>query len=189
MRKLEEKILSCGKVLPGNVLKVDSFLNNQLDIKLLSSLGKDIYKHFKKKDVTKIFTVESSGIALACLTATYFGCDVVFAKKGSPSNLSSEVYSAKCYSYTHKVENQIKIPIQYINNTDKILIIDDFLAHGEATGALMDIINQAGATLVGVGIAIEKGFQGAGDKMREQGIDLYSLAVIDKMDDSSITFR
>ena len=189
MRLLEEKILTCGKVLPGNILKVDSFLNNQLDIKLLSELGKDVYKHFENSGVTKILTVESSGIAIASLTAQNFGCNVVFAKKGTPANLSSDLYTAKCFSFTHKIENIIKVPKQYLNKEDKILIVDDFLASGEATSALMDIARQANCQVVGIAIAIEKAFQGAGDKLRESGIDLYSLAIIDKMDENGIVFR
>ena len=189
MKVLEQAILEKGKVLPGNVLKVGAFLNNQLDVKLLSKLGKEIYRHFKKKGVNKILTIEASGIALASLTAKEFGSNVVFAKKSKTLNVDSEVLTAKCFSYTHKVENNLIVPKEFLGSGDRVLIVDDFLAHGEAVNACMEIINKAGATLVGVAIAIEKGFQGAGDKLREKGIDLLSLAIIDKMEEGQISFR
>ena len=189
MKVLEQAILEKGKVLSGNVLKVGAFLNNQLDVKLLSKLGKEIYKHFKKKGVNKILTIEASGIALATLTAKEFGANVVFAKKSKTLNVDSEVLTAKCFSYTHKIENNLIVPKEFLGKNDRVLIVDDFLAHGEAVNACMEIVKNSGATLVGVAIAIEKGFQGAGDKLRADGIDLYSLAIVDKMEENQISFR
>lgn len=189
MKLLEDRIKLNGKVLPGNVLKVDSFLNNQIDVALLVEMGKEIYNHFKDCSVNKIVTIESSGIGLACITAQFFNCKVVFARKSKSSNMSNEVYSSTAYSYTHKTTNNVIISKEYLTERDNVLLIDDFLANGEATKALIDLLNQAGATLKGVAIAVEKGFQGGGDKLRKQGVDLLSLAIVDKMDENGITFR
>ena len=189
MKVLEKAILEKGKVLPGNVLKVGAFLNNQLDVKLLSLMADDVYARFKDKGVTKILTVEASGIALAVLVAERFGVNAVFAKKSKTANLDGENYTAECFSYTHKINNNLIIGKEYLSSNDVVLVVDDFLAHGQAVYALKSIVEQAGATLSGVVIAIEKGFQGAGDKMRAEGIDLYSLAIVDSMDDCKIIFR
>ena len=189
MELLERAIIEKGKVLPGGVLKVGSFLNNQLDIKLLSAMADDIYDKFKGEGVNKILTVEASGIAIAVLVAQKFNCNAVFAKKSKTANVDGELYSAKCFSFTHKNENTLIVPKEFLGKDDKVLIIDDFLAHGEAVNALTDIVGQAGATLVGVAIAIEKGFQGGGDGLRKNGVNLYSLAVIDSMDNGEIVFR
>ncbi len=189
MELLEKAILEKGKVLSADVLKVGSFLNNQLDVKLLYALGEDIYKHYINKGVNKILTVEASGIALASLTALYFDCDVVFAKKSKTTNVDGGLYSAKCFSFTHKKSNELIVPKEFLSDKDNVLVIDDFLANGEAANALIDIVKQAGAHLVGVSVAIEKGFQGGGDKLRAEGIDLYSLAVIDEMSAGKIVFR
>lgn len=189
MKLLEKAIKEKGAVLPGNVLKVGAFLNNQLDVSLLKKIGKDVYKHFSDCGVTKILTVESSGIGLSCLTAQFFNCNVVFAKKSKTSNVSGEVYSAECYSYTHNNTNTLIVPAEFLSKNDRVLILDDFLAHGEAVSALRKIIAQSGATLVGVAIAIEKGFQGAGDKLRAEGVNLHSCAIVDKMTENKITFR
>lgn len=189
MKLLEETIMNKGKVLPGNVLKVGSFLNQQLDISLISEMGKEIYSHFKDCGVNKILTIEASGIGMACLTAQFFNCNVVFAKKSKTSNMSDDVYSSTAFSYTHQNNNTIVVSKEYLGSGDRVLIIDDFLAHGEACNALIDIINQAGAKLCGVAIGIEKSFQGAGDKLRASGIDLLSLAQIESMNDNEIVFR
>ena len=189
MKVLEKAIIEKGKVLPGNVLKVGAFLNNQIDVKLLTEMGKDIYAHFSDCGVNKILTIESSGIGLACITAQFFNCNVVFAKKNKSSNVDGKVYASECFSYTHQVTNKIIVPQEFLNKDDNVLVIDDFLANGGALNALFDIINQAGATIKGAAIAIEKGFQGAGDKFRAQGIDVYSLANIDAMEEGSIVFR
>ncbi len=189
MELLKKAIKERGKVLPGNVLKVGSFLNNQMDIRLISEMGKDIYNRFKDCGVTKILTVEASGIGIACLTAQFFDCNVVFAKKSKTANVDGDFFTAESYSFTHKVSNTLIVPKEFIDKDDRILIVDDFLANGKAVEACMEIIRQAGATLSGVAIIIEKGFQGAGDRFREQGINLYSLAVIDKMEGGEIIFR
>ena len=189
MEILEKAILERGKVLPGNVLKVGSFFNNQMDVRLIQAIGKSIYEHFQDCEVNKILTVEASGIGLACITAQFFDCPVLFAKKSKTANVDGGLYSANCYSYTHKKQNVLIVPAEYLTKEDKVLVIDDFLAHGEAVRACVDLITQAGATLTGVAIGIEKGFQGAGDKLRAEGVKLYSAAIIDKMDDGKITFR
>lgn len=189
MELLERSIKQKGKVLSGNVLKVGSFLNNQIDVGLMVEMGKDIHAHFSNCGVNKILTIEASGIGLACITAQFFDCNVVFAKKSKTANVDGETYSAECYSFTHKTTNNLLVPKEFLGKGDNVLIVDDFLANGAAVNACMDIINQAGATLKGVAIAIEKGFQGAGDKFRADGIDLYSLAIIDSMNDGEIVFR
>ncbi len=189
MELLEKAILNKGKILPGNVLSVGSFLNCQIDVSLYKEMGKEIYKHFSDCAVNKIVTVESSGIGLACITAQFFNCPVVFAKKSKTANVDGNVYSAECYSYTHKKLNNLIIPSEFLTKDDNVLIIDDFLAMGEAVNSTISLINQAGANLKGVAIAIEKGFQGGGDKLRKQGVNLLSLAIIDKMDQNGIEFR
>lgn len=190
MELLQKAIREKGKVLPGNVLKVGAFLNNQIDVKLLAEMGKEIRAHFKDCEVTKILTVEASGIGLACITAQFFDCNVVFAKKTKTANVDGGLYSAECFSYTHKKSNVLIVPDEFLTKDDKVLIIDDFLAHGEAVNALMSLVNQAGAELTGVAIAIEKGFQKAGDDFRAKGINLCSLAIVDEMTaDGKIVFR
>lgn len=189
MRLLEDRIKLDGKVLSGNVLKVDSFLNNQIDVELLVELGKEIYSRFKDCGVNKIVTIEASGIALASITAQFFHCKMIFAKKSKTSNMSNDVYSSSAYSFTHNVTNNVVVSKEYLNESDNVLLIDDFLANGEALNALIDIVNQAGATLKGIAVAVEKGFQGGGDKLRAKGVNLLSLAIVDKMDENGIVFR
>lgn len=189
MRLLEDRIKLDGKVLRGNVLKVDSFLNNQIDVELLVELGKEIYSRFKDCGVNKIVTIEASGIALASITAQFFHCKMIFAKKSKTSNMSNDVYVSSAYSFTHNVTNNVVVSKEYLGEKDNVLLIDDFLANGEALNALIDIVNQAGATLKGIAVAVEKGFQGGGDKLRAKGIDLLSLAIVDKMDENGIVFR
>ena len=190
MELLQKAIKEKGKVLPGNILKVGAFLNNQIDVKLLAEMGKEIRTHFRDCEVTKILTVEASGIGLACITAQFFDCNVVFAKKTKTANVDGGLYTAECFSYTHKKSNTLIVPSEFLNKDDKVLIIDDFLAHGEAVNALMKIVEQAGAEFIGVAIAIEKGFQKAGDEFRAKGINLCSLAIVDEMtDDGKISFR
>ncbi len=189
MELLEREILNKGKVLGGGVLKVGSFLNQNIDVKLLMEMGKEVKDHFKDKKVTKILTVEASGIAFAVAVANAFGVDMVFAKKTKALNADGELYTAECYSYTRKVSNILALPKEYLNSDDEVLIVDDFLAHGNATVALMDIVSQAGAKVTGVAIEIEKGFQGGGDKLRDSGVDLLSLAIVDEMEEGKITFR
>ncbi len=189
MELLQKTILAHGKVLPNNVLKVGSFLNQQIDAGLLKAMAQDIYEKFSDCGVNKILTVEASGIALACVTAQFFNCKTVFAKKSKTSNLDGENLTAECFSYTHQKLNHLIIPKAYLNENDKVLIVDDFLAHGEAIRACCQLVESAGAEVVGAAIAIEKGFQGGGDKFRKDGLNVYSLAIIDEMDENGIKFR
>ncbi len=189
MKLLEEKILNCGTVLPGNILKVDSFLNHQLDVTLLSELGKEFYRLFSSYNITKILTVEASGIPIACFAAQHFDVPVVFAKKGHHKNIGNDVYTAEVFSFTKGTSYTIFVSKKYLSSDDNILIIDDFLANGQAVLGLKKIVEDAGAALQGVGIAIEKGFQNGGKQIREAGINLRSLAIVDSMTDDSISFR
>ncbi len=189
MKLLESKILKDGIVLKGNVLKVGSFLNQQIDVELTNAMAEEVYSHFKNKGVTKILTVEASGIALAYAVANKFNVNVVYAKKQGASNVNGDVYQTPCFSYTHNKSNILVVPKSYLNSQDKILIIDDFLANGEAVKALSTIVGLAEAEVVGVSCAIEKGFQGGGDGFRAKGIDVFSLAVIDEMTENGIVFR
>ncbi len=189
MELLEKEIEKRGKVLPGNILKVGSFLNQQMDAGFVTKLAKEIYNHFKDKKVNKILTVEASGIAFAILVAKEFDCQMVFAKKSQALNADGSLYQATCESFTRKTVNNITLPKEYLTNEDNVLIVDDFLAVGNAVNALMEIVGQAKANLVGVTTIVEKGFQKGGDKLREEGIDLLSLAIVDKMEDGKITFR
>ncbi len=189
MLSLEQKIVREGTVLEGNVLKVGSFLNQQLDVDFLLEMGKEIADIYKDDGVTKILTVESSGIAVAVAAGAVMHLPVVFAKKNKSSNVSGGVYSANVHSYTHNRDYTIVVAEDYINADDKIIIIDDFLANGKALEGLIEIVNQAGAAVIGCTCAVEKGFQGGGDRLREQGIRVESLAVIDKMSPEKIEFR
>ena len=189
MRFLEQKILTEGKVLKGDVLKVDGFLNHRMDVRILAQSGKEIYEHFKNCGVNKILTVEASGIGLACFTAQFFDCPVLVAKKHKSLNVSPDVYSSVAFSFTHQKENTIIVSKEYLSSADKVLIVDDFLANGKALKGLIDIIAQAGASVAGASCAIEKGFQKGGDELRADGIKVCSLAVIDSMDDCKISFR
>lgn len=190
MRLLEEKILSEGQVLPGNILKVDGFLNQQIDIDLLNAVGREFSALFQGTRVTKILTVEASGIALACITALHFGnVPVVFGKKHKTLNRDASVYSTPIFSFTHHTSYDVTVAKRLLSPDDHVLIVDDFLADGQAVRGMMDLIAQAGAALAGVGIAIEKGFQGGGDKLRAEGVKLHSLAIIDQMNGENIRFR
>jgi xanthine phosphoribosyltransferase len=191
MNFLEERILKDGIVKEGNVLKVDSFLNHQIDVELMDMMGAEFKKRFYGKKITKILTIEASGIGIACITARYFHVPVVFAKKTQTVVQDDDKYSAEVESFTHKCMNHVFVSKKYITADDHILIIDDFLAHGQAALGLIEIIKKAGATLEGIGIAIEKGFQDGGKALREKGIQLESLAIVDYMDSSTgkIVFR
>lgn len=188
---LEERILKDGIVKEGNVLRVDSFLNHQLDVELLENIGKEFHKRFKSEKITKVLTVEASGIAIACFVAQKFKVPVVFAKKSKSINLSDDVYSAEVESFTHKTKNTVVVTKKYISKNDSILVIDDFLANGAALQGLISILNQAGATVAGIGIAIEKGFQPGGQFIRNMGYHLESLAIVDSMEvePKKINFR
>ncbi|MDY6340110.1 MAG: xanthine phosphoribosyltransferase [Saccharofermentans sp.] len=189
IRALEQRILTEGQILPGEVLKVGSFLNQQIDTKLLKDMGEEIARLFSCNNVTKVLTIESSGIALAYSAAVALGVPMVFAKKHKSSNLAGNILTSKVFSYTHQQTYDIMVSGDYINSDDTILIVDDFLAMGNALNGLIDIIGQGGAKLAGCAIAIEKGFQGGGDALRAKGIRVESLAIIDRMTDDSLEFR
>jgi xanthine phosphoribosyltransferase len=189
IRTLEQRILTEGQVLPGEVLKVGSFLNQQIDTKLLKEMGDEVARLFSQSNVTKVLTIESSGIALAYAAAVSLGVPMVFAKKHKSSNLAGNILTSKVFSYTHQQTYDIMVSGDYIKNDDVILIVDDFLAMGNALNGLIDIVGQGGAKLAGCAIAIEKGFQGGGDALRAKGIRVESLAIIDKMTDDSLEFR
>lgn len=188
MKLMEERILRDGQLLPGNVLKVDSFLNHQIDVAFICEMGKEFARLFKDDGVTKILTIEASGIGIACLAAQYFGVPVVFAKKSKTTNIFGDVYTAKVDSYTHGTTSQIIVSSRFLQPEDRVLIIDDFLANGQALNGLIEIVESAGATVVGAGIAIEKAFQPGGDLIRSRGIRVESLARIAKMDENGIEF-
>ena len=188
MKLLEERIKEDGQVRPGNILKVDSFLNHQLDVALLEQLGKEFYEKFKDKNITRILTIEASGIALACLTAQYFKVPVVFAKKAKSKNLDWELYTSTVHSYTYGKDFTVTLSKKFLSKEDTVLLIDDFLAVGKAMRGLIDICNQAEAEIAGIGIAIEKGFQSGGKELREAGYDVYSLAIVDEMNDEGMIY-
>lgn len=191
MKLLEERIRKDGTVKAGNVLKVDSFLNHQMDIELFNEMGKEWARLFADRKITKILTVEASGIGIACVAAQHFHVPVVFAKKSQSVNIDGEVYSTKIESFTHKRVYDVIVSKKFLHPEDHILIIDDFLANGCALEGLIDIVNKAGASVEGVGIAVEKGFQKGGDLIRSKGICVESLAIVESMDDKTgeITFR
>lgn len=189
MQLLKDMIAQKGKVFPGNILKVDSFLNHQIDTAFLNEVGKEYYERFKNDGVNKIMTIEASGIGIACIAAQHFNVPVVFAKKNKTKNIAADVFSSNVVSYTHGREYTVIVSKQFLGPDDRVIIIDDFLANGCAMIGLIDIVKQSGAELVGVGAVIEKGFQGGGDKLREQGIRVESLAIIDKMTDDAIIYR
>ncbi len=191
MNFLEERILKDGMVKPGNVLKVDSFLNHQMDIALMDQMGEEFHRRFAGEKVTKVLTIESSGIAIACSVARCFGVPVVFAKKAKSINLDGEMYVAEVESFTHKNVNNVIVSKKFLSADDHVLIIDDFLANGCALQGLISITENAGATVAGLGIAIEKGFQIGGRVIRNLGYHLESLAIVEAMDaeTGSVTFR
>ena len=191
MKLLEEKILKDGVIKSGNVLKVDSFLNHQIDVPFVAELGKELQRQFADRPINKILTIEASGIGIACVAAMYFHVPVVFAKKSSGSNMDKDVYFTQIYSYTHSKMNDVVVSKRFLSKDDHVLIIDDFLANGCALEGLIDIVRQSGGTVEGVGVAVEKGFQGGGDKLRAAGVNLHSLAIIEAMDakTNSVVFR
>lgn len=183
MDLLKERILKDGNVAPGGVLKVDSFLNHQIDVDLYNEIGKEFKRLFSDVPVTRILTVEASGIGIACITAQYFHVPVVFAKKAKSKNIDGGVFTSRVESFTYGKTYEIMVSTKFISPDDKVLIIDDFLANGKASLGLIDIVQSAGAEVSGVGIVIEKGFQAGGKALRDMGINLQSLAVIKSMDD------
>lgn len=191
MNFLEERILKDGIIKEGNVLKVDSFLNHQMDIDLFNEIGREFKKRFEGKEINKILTIEASGIGIACIAAQHFHVPVVFAKKSQSINLEGEMLVAEVESFTHKCKNNVIVAKKFLNLEDKVLIIDDFLANGCALQGLIQIVQSAGASVEGIGIVIEKGFQSGGRIIRNLGFQLESLAIIEKMDveDGSVVFR
>ena len=191
MNFLEERILKDGKVKEGNVLKVDSFLNHQMDIELLDRIGEEFRRRFADKKINKILTIEASGIAIACMAARHFGVPVVFAKKSKSINVDGDTYVAEVESFTHKCVNRVIVSKKFLSPDDHVLIIDDFLANGCALQGLISITEAAGATVEGIGIVIEKGFQSGGRTIREKGYQLESLAIVESMDhvNSTVRFR
>ena len=191
MKLLKDRILKDGVVKPGNILKVDSFLNHQMDITLINEIGKEFKHRFSDCPITKILTIEASGIGIACMVARHFDVPVVFAKKSKSINIEGEMYVAEVESFTHKCKNQVIVSKKFLSPDDHVLIIDDFLANGCALQGLISIVNEAGATVEGIGIVIEKGFQSGGRIIRNLGYHLESLAIVDSMDAATgtITFR
>ena len=191
MNFLEERIMKDGVVKEGNILKVDSFLNHQMDVKLFKQMGEEFKRRFAGKNINKILTIEASGIGIACIVAGCFGVPVVFAKKSKSVNIDGAVYVAEVESFTHKCKNQVLISMKSVGPEDHVLIIDDFLANGCALQGLISIVNQAGGTVEGIGIAVEKGFQQGGQIIRNLGYQLESQAIVDGMTaaDGSINFR
>ncbi|MBQ8613454.1 MAG: xanthine phosphoribosyltransferase [Ruminiclostridium sp.] len=191
MQLLKDRILKDGVVKAGGVLKVDSFLNHQIDVSLYREIGKEFYRRFENMGINKILTIEASGIGIACVTAEAFGdCPVVFAKKAESKNLDGELYTTKVTSFTKGREYNVIVSKKFIGKGDRVLIIDDFLANGCALIGLMELVEQSGAELVGAGIVIEKGFQRGGEIIRQKGIKLESLAIVESMDEENgVVFR
>ena len=189
MKELEERIRQEGTVKPGNVLKVDAFLNHQCDVALYDAMGRAWAEHFAGRTITKILTIEASGIGIACIAAQYFHVPVIFAKKAQSLNLDGEMYRSKVESFTHKKVYDVILSKKFLGPEDHVLLIDDFLANGCALLGLIEIVRESGAVLEGAGIVIEKGFQDGGKKIRDMGVRLESLAIIDSMTDDSLTFR
>lgn len=191
MDLLKQKILSEGEVYEGNILKVDSFLNHQIDCVFLSKVAEEFHRLFKDEGVNKVLTIEASGIAIGALVAREFECPLVFAKKSKTKNNDGNVLTAQVESFTHGTTNNVLVSKKYLNKGDRVLIIDDFLAMGNALNGLIEIVNQSGAEVAGCGIVIEKGYQHGGDKLREQGIKVESLAIVESMNHETgeVTFR
>ena len=190
MKLLEDRIREQGQVRPGNVLKVDCFLNHQLDVDLLDTIGGEFHRLFAGQGINKILTIEASGIAIACMAARHFKVPVVFAKKAKSKNIDGEVYTSTVHSYTYGRDYDITLAKKFLGPQDRVLILDDFLANGKAMRGLLDVCRQAGATVAGIGVCIEKGFQPGGAELRAEGYRVASLAIVDAMgDDGSLTFR
>ena len=189
MQQLKERILREGRVLPGNIIKVDGFLNHRVDTALMGAIADEFAKYFDVKDITMVLTAEASGIALATICAQRYGVPMVFAKKAKSDNIEGGLYQSDIFSYTYKKKVTLLVSQDWITKDDKVLIIDDFMAKGYAMRGLIDIVNKAGATLAGIGVAVEKGFQDGGGSLRREGYPIKSLAIIDSVDDGVIRFR
>ena len=189
MQLLKDRIRKDGKILPGHIVKVDGFLNHRIDTELMDEIAKEFKRRFADQEVTMILTAEASGIALATVTAKEFGVPMVFAKKAKSDNIEGGLYASDIFSYTYKKKVTLLVSKDWISAEDKVLIVDDFMANGEAMRGLCDIVREADAELVGIGIAVEKGFQHGGDRIREAGINIQSLAIIDEADENGFVFR
>ena len=189
MQQLKERILREGRVLPGDIIKVDGFLNHRVDTALMSDMADEFAKYFDVKNITMVLTAEASGIALATICAQRYGVPMVFAKKAKSDNIEGGLYQSDIFSYTYKKKVTLLVSQDWITKDDRVLIIDDFMAKGYAMRGLIDIVNKAGATLAGIGVAVEKGFQDGGDSLRREGYPIKSLAIIDSVDDGVIRFR
>ena len=189
MELLKERIRKEGKVLPGGIIKVDGFLNHKVDTKLLAAMAEEFEKHFDLSEATVVLTAEASGIALATLCANRYGLPLIYAKKAKSDNIEGGLLRSEIYSYTYKKKVTLLVSAEWLKPTDKVFIVDDFLANGEALRGLCEIVTAAGAELVGVGVAVEKGFQPGGKKLREAGVNLKSLAIIESADENGIIFR
>lgn len=189
MKILKERILKDGQVISSRILKVDSFLNHQIDIELYNEMGKEFKKRFEGVEISKILTIEASGIGIACIVAQYFNVPVVFAKKHEAANMDKETYETDVFSFTKGKTYKVRVSKKYISPEDKILIIDDFLANGNAVSGLIEIVKQSGAEVMGVGIVIEKGFQNGREVIENNGVKVESLAIIDSLENGQVTFR
>lgn len=189
MELLQERIRREGRVLPGNIVKVDGFLNHRVDTRLLEDIADEFAKYFDTSKITVVLTAEASGIALATICAQKYGVPMLFAKKAKSDNIEGGLYQSDIFSYTYKKKVTLLVSKDWIKSTDKVLIVDDFMANGEAMRGLCDIVKEAGAELVGIGIAVEKGFQHGGDRLREAGVNIQSLAIIDQADENGFVFR
>lgn len=189
MQELRERIVKEGKVLPGNIIKVDGFLNHRIDTELMEHIAVEFGKHFNMDEVTVVLTAEASGIALAAVVAHHFHKPMIFAKKAKSDNIEGGLYQSDIFSYTYKKKVTLLVSKEWLCADDKVLIVDDFMANGEAMRGLCDIVSTAGATLVGIGCAVEKGFQGGGDRLRQAGVNVKSLAIIESAEPGNIVFR
>ena len=189
MQQLKERILKEGRVLPGNIIKVDGFLNHRVDTALMGAMAEEFAKYFDVKNITMVLTAEASGIALSAICAYRYGKPMVYAKKAKSDNIEGGLYQSEIFSYTYKKKVTLLVSKEWIHPGDRVLVIDDFLARGEALRGLCEIVQAAGAELVGIGCAVEKGFQGGGDKLRAAGVNLHSLAIIESAEPGHIVFR
>lgn len=189
MQELKERIRREGKVLPGNIIKVDGFLNHRVDIRLMEAIADEFARLFNVEDITMVLTAEASGIALAAICAQKYNVPMVFAKKAKSDNIEGGLYQSEIFSYTYKKKVTQILSKEWLTASDRVLIVDDFMANGEAVRGLCDLVNQAGAELMGIGIAVEKGFQGGGDRLRDMGVNYHALAVIESADENGIVFR
>jgi len=189
MQLLKDRIQKEGRVLPGNIIKVDGFLNHRVDIRLMEEIAKEFELYFNTRDITMVLTAEASGIALAAICAQRYNVPMVFAKKAKSDNIEGGLYQSDIFSYTYKKKVTLLVSKEWLHAGDRVLVVDDFMANGEAVRGLCDIVEKAGATLVGIGCAVEKGFQGGGDRLRQAGVNLHSLAIIERAEPGSIVFR